>query len=213
MRCLVRENLHSWDAHLSQAEFAHNLVVNRSTGLCPFQIVYDVVPRGPTDLFTLPSPARVDASAADMIETLRHTHQFTKQKLLDSNANYKQIVDRMRRLVDFEVGDFVWAILMKDRYLAHEYSKLAARKIGLVEIIEKMGLNAYRLKLPSHIRTSDIFNIKHLIPFHGDNDDDSDDSPLSTSRSKSFPAGENDADATSLAFMEAYDRVFRPKLC
>ncbi|XP_048425421.1 uncharacterized protein LOC125470439 [Pyrus x bretschneideri] len=47
-----------------------------------------------------------------------------------------------------------------------EYNKLAARKISPVEIVEKMNPNAYRLKLPSHLCIVDVFNIKHLIPFH-----------------------------------------------
>ncbi|PON62989.1 hypothetical protein PanWU01x14_134360 [Parasponia andersonii] len=36
-----------------------------------------------------------------------------------------------------------------------------------MEIVEKINPNAYRLKLLSHIRTSDIFNVKHLMPFMG----------------------------------------------
>lgn len=48
-----------------------------------------------------------------------------------------------------------------------EYSKLVARKIGPVEIIEKINPNAYWL-LPSHIKTSDVFDDKHLVPSIGD---------------------------------------------
>lgn len=58
-------------------------------------------------------------------------------------------------------------MLTKDRI--HEYTKLAAKKIGPLEIIEKINPNAYCLKLP--IRTSDVFNVKHLVSFHGDNSD------------------------------------------
>ena len=50
-----------------------------------------------------------------------------------------------------------------------EYNKLAARKIGHLEILEKINPNAYRLKLPSHMRTSDVFNVKHLVPYRGKN--------------------------------------------
>lgn len=75
--------------------------------------------------------------------------------------------DVHRRDVNFEVGDFVWAVLTRDRYLAHEYNKLSSRKIGPLEIIEKINANAYRLRLPPHIRTSDVFNVKHLVPYIG----------------------------------------------
>ena len=46
-----------------------------------------------------------------------------------------------------------------------EYKKLATGKIDLLEILEKINLNAYRLKLPSHMHTSDIFIVKHLVPY------------------------------------------------
>ena len=55
--------------------------------------------------------------------------------------------------MDFNVSDFVCAILTKDCFFADEYNKLVARKIGPLEVIEKIKTNAYRLKLPSHIRT------------------------------------------------------------
>jgi hypothetical protein len=48
--------------------------------------------------------------------------------LEESTAKYKASVDKKRRVVEFEEGDFVWAILTKDRFLVGEYNKLAARK-------------------------------------------------------------------------------------
>jgi hypothetical protein len=66
----------------------------------------------------------------------------------------------------------VWAILTKDRFPSGEYNQLAARKIGSVEIVKKINANAYQLKLPSHIKTVDVFNIKHLVPFFGDSSEE-----------------------------------------
>ena len=80
----------------------------------------------------------------------------------------------------------MWAVLTKDRFPVGEYNKLSAKKIGPMEIIEKINSNAYRLKLPSHIRTADCFNVKQLVPFTGDSSDDSD------SRPNSVHPGEND---------------------
>ncbi|PKI35880.1 hypothetical protein CRG98_043729, partial [Punica granatum] len=74
-----------------------------------------------------------------------------------------------------------------DRFSAGDYHKLAARRIGPVEFVEMINSNAYRLKHPSHIRTADVFNVKHLIPYTGDGSDDDD------SRTNSLHPGENDA--------------------
>jgi hypothetical protein len=74
--------------------------------------------------------------------------------------------------VEFEEGDFLWTILTKDRFIVGEYNKLPARKIGLVEIIENINLNAYWLKLPKHIKMFDVFNVKHNASYMGDLLDD-----------------------------------------
>nr|GEV20414.1 putative reverse transcriptase domain-containing protein [Tanacetum cinerariifolium] len=98
----------------------------------------------------------------------------THAHFVAATAKYKEKVDQKWDVVDFDVGDFVWAILTKDLFLAHEYSKLATKKIGPVEIVENINPNAYRLRLPSHVRTSDVFNAKHLVPFMGDSSSDED---------------------------------------
>ncbi|KAL6558738.1 hypothetical protein OROMI_019088 [Orobanche minor] len=45
----------------------------------------------------------------------------------------------------------------------------ARRRTQEFEVIEKINPNAYRLRLSSHIHTADVFNVKHLVPFPGDN--------------------------------------------
>ena len=99
------------------------------------------------------------------------------------------------------MGDFVWAVLTKDRFPVGEYNKLSAKKIGPVEVVEKINPNAYRLKLPSHVRTADVFNVKHLIPFTAES---SDDDAGSNSWSNSLSPGGNDVDQMALAF---YGRI------
>ena len=84
------------------------------------------------------------------------------------------------------MGDYVWAILTKERFSTSEYNKLSTKEIGPVEIIEKINPNVYHLKLPSHIRTVNVFNVKHLIPYAGDSSDDN------NSRANSIHPGEND---------------------
>ncbi|PKI59742.1 hypothetical protein CRG98_019845 [Punica granatum] len=184
---LVGEHVKSRDQKLSPAEFAHNHAVNRSTGFNPFQVVYSVIPRGPLDLLPMPDKTRVHGKAADFVNGLQEIHEAVQNNLKNAAMKYKAVADRRRRHVEFEVGDFVWAVLTKDRFSAGDYHKLAARKIGPVEIVEKINSNAYQLKLPSHIRIADVFNVKHLIPYTGDSSDDDD------SRTSSLHLGENDA--------------------
>ncbi|GKE88235.1 hypothetical protein Tco_1565710 [Tanacetum coccineum] len=79
-----------------------------------------------------------------------------------------------------------------------------AKKIGLLEIVEKINSNAYRLKLPSHIQCFDVFNMKHLLAYHGDS---SDDDLVGNSRTNFVYLWGNDAglsvEERALLFLEA----------
>jgi len=81
-------------------------------------------------------------------------------------VKYKANAFKKKRGVEFEAGDFVWVVLTKDRFCIGKYNKLDARKIGHVEIIDKINPNAYRLKLSSHIMTYDMLNVNNLVSFH-----------------------------------------------
>ncbi|GJT44032.1 putative reverse transcriptase domain-containing protein [Tanacetum coccineum] len=133
----------AWDQKLCQAEFAHNHAVNLSTGFSPFQVVYAAQPRGPLDLMSLLVSGSVPKKVQDFVEGLREVHKVVRDNLVRANSKYKQDADQKRQQVDFEAGDFVWVVLTKDRF-----------------------------PLPSHIRCSDVFNVNHLLPYHGDSSDD-----------------------------------------
>ncbi len=104
----------SWDHKLYHAEFAYNHSVNRNLGFSPFLINYDYDPCSPLDLAPIPDLKRVPKKAEDLIVSLQELHTTTKQNLLQATSKYKRVADKKRRLVEFEVGDIVWAILTKD---------------------------------------------------------------------------------------------------
>ncbi|GJQ97209.1 putative reverse transcriptase domain-containing protein [Tanacetum coccineum] len=208
LRCLVGDHVKAWDQKLCQAEFAHNHAVNRSTGFSPFQVVYSAQPRGPLDLMTPRVSSSVPKKVQDFVAGLHDVHKAVHENLVRANSKYKQDADHKRRHVDFEEGDFVWAVLTKDRFPVGEYNKLSAKKIGPLEIVEKINSNAYRLKLPSHIRCSDVFNVKHLIPYHGDSSDD--DLAMNSRTNFVYPGGNDGGpsiEERADLFLEAQDRV------
>lgn len=105
-----------------------------------------------------------------MAEHLRSTHDFVKQAIGSSNNKYKAQADAHRRQILFEVSDLVWVVLTRDRFCVGEHNMLKDRKIGPCEILQKINDNAFRLQLLPHLKTSDVFNVKHLIPHSGDPD-------------------------------------------
>lgn len=171
LRCLVGDNIRSWDSVLCQAEFAHNHAHNRSLGYSPFKVVYGVVPRGPLSLTTLPQPGEFHGRARELVDELTTIHAQAGDNLAGTVIKYKRAADKRRREVHFNVGDFVWAVLTKERFPVGQYNKLKHRKIGPVQIVEKVNDNAYRLLLPSHVHTADVFNVKHLFKFEPDTED------------------------------------------
>lgn len=148
-----------------QAEFSHNHALNRSSGFSPFQVVYGMIPRGPLDLTVLPDLTRRHGVAADFVEDIHAVHAKVVSNLQASVASYKHAADVHRRRVVFEVGDQVWAFLTKDRMPARSYNKLKAKKIGPLGVLERINDNAYRLQMPAHITTSDVFIVRHLTPY------------------------------------------------
>lgn len=170
LRALVGDNIKAWESRLCQAEFAHNHAVNRSSGFSPFQVVYGFVPRGPLDLAPLPDKNRLHGKASDFVSALQDVHKLVSHNLAESASKYKAHADLRRRELLFAPGDLVWVVLTKDRLPAHEYNKLRSRKIGPVRVLERINANAYRLELPDHIKTANVFNVKYLSKFLGDNE-------------------------------------------
>ena len=193
---MVGEHIKSWDTRLFQAEFTYNHSTNKSIGLSLFTIIFGSNPHAPLDLAPIPDMKRTNMTAEDLIIQIQEGHKATIQKLQESTAKYKASADKKRRAIEFEEGDFVWAIWTKDRFHVGQYNKLAAHKVGPVEIIKKINPNAYWLKISSHIKMSDVFNVKHLVPFI---EDSSNEDP--NSRTNSLQLGEDNVDQIASKFM------------
>ena len=71
------------------------------------------------------------------------------------------------------------------------------------EIIKKINDNAYQLKLPSHLRISDVLNVKHLISYAGDLSDEK----ASNSRMSFFQPREDDIDVLANKYMNLRDQI------
>ena len=154
-------------------------------------------------MIPLPDKTRIDRKAVTFVSCLQEVHQAVHYNFLKDASKYKQAADKKSRHVEFDIGDYVWAVLTKDRFPVGEYNKLSAKKIGPVKIIEKINSNAYHLKLPTHIRTVDVFNAKHFVLFTRDSSNDSD------LRVNSVHHGENDVgiEEKAVSFLEQWEKL------
>ena len=66
--------------------------------------------------------------------------------------------------MEFKVRDLVWIHLIKDRFPQGKQGKLKPQVDGHFKVIEKIGKNAYKLKLLVGYDISPTFNLKDLRP-------------------------------------------------
>jgi hypothetical protein len=168
LRSLVTENHSSWDNILPQAEFAYNDLGNHSTGKIPFQIVHGTQPRGVSELRESEQTATNSASPEEFAEAMKELHSKVKQRLQDSNQEYKRRADQHQRQIQFEVGDLVLAHSRKERFPRGIYNKLKMKKIGPCRVLKKLGENAYEIELSDGIGISLTFNVLELYPYKAD---------------------------------------------
>ena len=166
LRSLVGEEKKNWDLTLAQAEFAYNMSKNRSTGKCPFEIVYGVIPNGPLDLLPLPVTNRISGDAEDMAAHIKNLHAQVKRKLEEINQKYKSAADKHRRYMEFKEGDLVWINLRKERFPRGKAGKLNARADGPFRVLKRLGENAYQIELPGDMEVSATFNVADLQPYY-----------------------------------------------
>ena len=62
----------------------------------------------------LPSKTRVHGKAEDFVVGLQDVHKTVFDNLTSSNSKYKQHADMKHRHMEFDAGDYVWAVLIKD---------------------------------------------------------------------------------------------------
>ena len=82
--------------------------------------------------------------------------------------------NQKRRLLEFSVGDKVLLKLTPQiwkKIVGTKHRGLVPRYDGPFEVIEKVGVVAYRLKLPERLKLHPTFHVSYLRPFYEDNED------------------------------------------
>ncbi|GJW52006.1 hypothetical protein Tco_0093357 [Tanacetum coccineum] len=88
-----------------------------------------------------------------------------KEKLKAARDRQKSYADKRRKLLEFEVGDQVLLKVSPWKGVVRfgKKGKLAPRYVGPFEILERIGLVAYRLRLPEELnRVHDTFHVSNL---------------------------------------------------
>ncbi|CAO2841381.1 unnamed protein product [Amaranthus hypochondriacus] len=96
-------------------------------------------------------------------------HQQTQVNINKTTAKYLQKANRSSNSTrTYDVGNWVWIHLRKDRFPALRKNKLMPRADGPFQISAKYGDNAYKVDLPDTYGVSPIFNVGDLRPYYDD---------------------------------------------
>jgi len=142
-------------------EFTYNRSVNSTINHSISKIIYGFNPLTSLNLLSLPVNEMVNLDKNKKVEMAKKLYECLKtnkkneQYVSRTNKGYKHII--------FELDDWVWMHMRKEKFLDHRKSKLHSRGYGTFQVIEQINDNAYKLKLLSEYNVSATFNI--LIVF------------------------------------------------
>lgn len=131
-------------------EFSYNNSYHTSIRCAPFAILNGKKCRSPV-LW-----AEVGTSQLIGLELVQETIDMVfqiKERIKAARDRQKSYADNRRKPLEFNVGDFVMLKVSpwKDVVRFGKKGKLALRYVGPFEITERIGLVAYRLKLPEEL--------------------------------------------------------------
>uniref|UniRef100_A0A1J3IVR9 Transposon Ty3-I Gag-Pol polyprotein n=2 Tax=Noccaea caerulescens TaxID=107243 RepID=A0A1J3IVR9_NOCCA len=163
LRCMISDVPHTWSSWLPLAEWWYNTTFHSAIQSTPFEIVYGQPPS--LHLPYLPgesSSVAVDRSLKKREEIIA----MLKFHLLRAQNRMKQSADSHRSQREFKVGDYVYLKLQP--YRQHSLknrkvpNKLSPRFYGPFCVIDKVGIVAYKLDLPSGTAIHNVFHVSQL---------------------------------------------------
>ena len=144
--------------------------MHSTTEFSAFEIVYGFNPLTPMDLIHLPIDERVSLDGNHKAQVVKTLHESVRQQIEKRNRVYATKANKGRKHVVFQLGDWVWVHMRKERFPAHRKSKLQPRGDGPFQILERINDNTYKVDLPGEYGVSATFNVSDLTLFDvGDN--------------------------------------------
>ncbi|KAG8472928.1 hypothetical protein CXB51_034787 [Gossypium anomalum] len=165
LRAIIRKNLKSWEDCLPHVEFACNRSVHTATKHSPFEVVYGFNPITPLDLVPLPNNQLIHSDARKKADYVKGLHQRVRANIEARTKFYVQQANKGRKRVIFELGDWVWVHMCKERFPAQRRSKLLPRGDGPFQVLELINENSYKLDLLGEYNISASFIVSDLSPF------------------------------------------------
>ena len=162
LRCLMSDvtDLAKWIEYLPTVEMAVNSLPNRSTGYSPYYLMYGHHPVLPVELLKGDESTNVE-SVSKFVGRMHEVWRSARAQMEKAVMTQKKFYDSKHRDVQFAIGDTVLLSTQNLRLKGIPY-KLQWKFCGPYKILEKIGAQAYRLKLPDTWRIHPVFHVSLL---------------------------------------------------
>ena len=162
LRCLMSDipDLGRWKEFLPTVEMVVNSLPNRSTGYSPFYLMYGHHPVLPVELLKGDESTNVE-TLSKFLERTQEVWRQARVQMEKAVAIQKSYYDKKHRDIQFSVGDLVLLSTQNLRLKGIPH-KLQRKFCGPYKILERIGTQAYRLKLPDSWRIHPVFHISLL---------------------------------------------------
>ena len=168
LRGCVMEFTGSWDRYIPLIEFAYNNSYQSSIGMAPYEALYGRRCRTPVYWTELNEHKVI---GPDIVKDTEAKVQVIQQRLKVASDRQKSYANLKRKDIEYEVGDKVFLKVSPWRKVLRfgKKGKLSPRFIGPYEVLERIGLVAYRLALPPELaKLHDVFHVSMLRKYRSD---------------------------------------------
>lgn len=168
LRCAIHESPKHRKAWLSLAEIWYNTCHHIAIGCSSFKALYGYDSHSG---MVLPLD---DAHQFDAVELIkeRNAHMLLlKDNLEKAQTRMKIQADRNRTHKTFQVGKQVLLKLQpyaQTSMVNRPFPKLAFKYFGPFEVLQRVGMTTYKLKLPEGSQIHLVFHVSQLKPFVAD---------------------------------------------
>nr|GEV90258.1 putative reverse transcriptase domain-containing protein [Tanacetum cinerariifolium] len=151
-----------WERHLPLIEFSYNNSYHASIKAAPFEVLYGRKCRSPVCWAEVEDAQLIGLKLIH--ETIKKIVQI-KQRIQATRDRQKIYANVRRKPLEFQVGDRVMLKVSPWKGVVHfgKRGELNPRYIGPFKVLAKVGIVAYRLKLPEQLsRVHSMFYVSDL---------------------------------------------------
>jgi len=162
LRACVLEQGVSWFKCLPLIEFTYNNIFHSSIGMAPFEALYG---RRCRTLLCWYESGEIALLGPEVVQETMEKVKMIQEKMRASQSRQKTYHDKRRKDIEFQVDDHVFLRVNPVTGVARALKcwKLTPRFVGLFEIVEKVGVVAYRIALPPSLSNlHDVFHVSQL---------------------------------------------------